>query len=551
MKLPVQEYPTIKSSEDPKEVAVSILERERIPAQDKSVESIVEEVVMISNSLRYRWKHFCSYQNWLEERKNGTEPVFWDEDRAIFRSSKYALAPCQLINSNLNRSVGLVKSFYSPQKMKGVMAALLSKGDEHATLRNVAIHAEEAMEQEALKIALRIADEKQDLHRNMVLSTAEKKKGDGPITLTELLESLVVFLPRSLKLKHPEQYPELPFPYFINYIELVKGELQLLSTPAIQQNPANKNSFNSFSDIMECNPILKAAHQLSSKSAEIKQFISGFPELFGHRNIKDKIFTFVGAGFPLTGVILHIETGALINLIDYDREVVETAKKFLELTDKLGITRPGSIKVMLADARDLIYLPTSKLPGNIRRHDGPTCSPHCPMNQGMSGKRIVPTDILDLASALSPETTSHVININASLVPTIRKRNVRGMSELLYERYELKEGTNFRLAGEVTPPQKVISGATPAHLVTGFNSTCNVNSCQLLLNTCNFGSKLEFLEGIVDYPEYRALREVVEEEFEGCGSLWDSRVIEFYNKRSFVSISGVVKNNICISSCSN
>ncbi|KAL5256692.1 hypothetical protein ACHWQZ_G011824 [Mnemiopsis leidyi] len=526
MRLPVSDDPRAEAEENPMKSAREILDRENISTEERSVESILQEFTELANLLRPRWELLCSYRMWENTGRKGDEPVFWDDDSKAERSAKYALAPCQLINKCLSAAVELTLVAYSPEKLKSVMSALFNQAEENVNLlRNTAIYGEEAMEQEALHLIFRIAEDYPDLHLDMVRSKARER--EISITPLSLLETLVVHLPRSLKQQHPEVYTDLPFLYFLNYSELVVAELQLLRVPAILQNSAATYHFSSTSELLKNNPILRAASKLAAQSPLIEQFISSFPELFGYRNLADKTFTFVGAGFPLTGIILHIETGASINLIDYDKDAVKTAKKFLAITEKLGVTRPGAFKVIMADARDVVYLPTRRLPGTIRRHDGANCPPYCPTNPKLSGKQIVPTDILDLASALSAEDTAQVIRENAALVPTIRKRNVRGISEVLYERFTLREGeSNFRLAGEVTPPQKVVSGATPAHLVTGLTATRNINSCQLYVNTCNFGSKFKFLENIFSFSGYEQLKENVEEgESRGY---WDNRVREFY-----------------------
>eukprot|EP00116_Pleurobrachia_bachei_P013083 sb/3473345/ len=133
--------------------------------------------------------------------------------------------------------------------------------------------------------------------------------------------------------------------------------------------------------------------------------------------------------------------------------------------------------------------------------DGTFCSPLCPLKPELVGKVVVPTDILDLASALPADITAKVIAENAAFVPWIRKRNVRGMSEVLYERFEL-EDAKFRMIGEITPPQCAVNGATPAHLITGLTATWNVNSCQLYMNMSNFYSKMDFLDSIRNRPFY-------------------------------------------------
>ena len=528
MKLPVGENENVEVVQNPTKTAHEILDQDNISIEKRPVAEVIEEFVDLSEKLHPRWELLCSYKEWEGTGRCSKEPVFWDDSMGAERSAKYALAPCQLVNTCLSAAVGLTLMRYSPQKLKGVMSAVFSQAQEHvALLRNTAIHGEEAMEQEALHLIFSISDDYPDQYLDMVRNTATEKTIH--VTPVTLLEALVVDLPRSMKLQYPKVYTDLPFLYFLNYSELVTAELQLLKVPAILQNSAAKYHFTSSGDLLNNNPILRSALNLSSDSPKIERFISAFPELFGYKNLADKTFTFVGAGFPLTGIILHIETNASINLVDYDKDAVRTARKFLEITEKLGITRPGAIKVILADATDVVYLPTSQLPGIIKKHDadGLTCPPYCPMNSEMSGKQIVPTDILDLASALSAETTAQVIKKNASLVPTIRKRNVRGISEVLYERFSLADhDSTFRLAGEVTPPQKVISGATPANLVTGLTASRNINSCQLFVNTCNFGSKLQFLENMLSFPDFELLKDQVEN-YERSG-YWDNRVREFY-----------------------
>lgn len=520
MRLPLTDDSEREIIRDPVGTARCLIEQSDIPVETRPAEHVMAELLDVAGLLRTRWELLTKYRVWEKSGRVGVEPVFWDEDRSCERSARFALAPCQLVNNTLSHAIGMILRRVTPTQRKDLQA--LPDWKELTLLKNVGIHGEEAMEQEALRLVFQIAadyaDQFLDLVRNTTLNRYQQQ------TPSALLEALVVDLPRSLKFRHPDIYTDLPFPYLRNYSSLVKAELQLLTVPAILQNRAAAYHHSSLADLLNSSPILREALMLAPTCPEVKHFISAFPELFGYRDLAEKTVTFVGAGFPLTGIVLHILTGANINLVDYSVTAVESAKKFLSLTERLGITGQGAIKVILADALDVVYLPTSKLPGSIKRHDGRTCPDTCPMNPKMGSKMIVPTDILDIASAICPETTGRLVEENGCLVPAIRKRNVRGVSEVIYERFNLKEGGHFRVVGEVTPPQNVLSGATPVHLITDLTAPHNVNSCQLFLNTDNFGSKWKYLESILDQPGMCQLRKAV-----GDIAKWDKRVKEFYS----------------------
>ena len=516
MKLPV---------EQPGQVKCRVLDS--VPCEERSACAVMRELTTLTCALQTRWDLYCSHQNWLEGSRWGKEPTFWDEERGCERSGKHALAPCPLVNKVLNNVVGITLRVFSPQLLGDIMRMIEEDPvltETVSVLRLVAIHAEEAMEQEALGIFFSIVKDKPEKWlaktKDLVVSQTIKSYK------VELFRSLVVHMPLHFQNQHPDSYPGLVFKYFQNYADIVTAELQLLKVPAVLQNSKATYHYSSREELFDSNPVLNKLQKLAPKSQFATKFVACFPELFGYQNLKDLTFTFVGAGFPLTGIILHIETGANINLVDYDSKAIRSATEFIALAEEAGIVRPGAMRLFHADATEVVYLPGSKLLPGMTRYDGASCPPFCPMSPTMSGKIVVPTDILDLASALSAETTAKVIRVNASLVPIIRKRNVRGISEILYEHFSLSDhsGHTFRLAGEVTPPQKVASGATPAHLVTGLTSTVNVNSCQLYSNTCNFASKWAYLETLQGREEYTEL---------GLEKpLWDSKVLEFYGKRN-------------------
>ena len=570
--------------------------------------------------------------------KEEKEPTFYDETRCLERSARYALSPCPLVNKTLSAAISLsLRAFTTPQ-LKSMLRAVHQK-EEFSILRNIGIHAEEAMEQDALTLILRgVAVNNSNPHwKDMIHAMCISRQGttsNSPISSpVDLLESLVVDLPRYLKKHNPELYPEMPFKYFENYKELVVAELKLLSVPFILQNRAAMYSYPSPQCLFDANPILK--HILSQREvcAKARELVLMFPELFGCRALDKMSFTFVGAGFPLTGIILHTLTGANINLVDKDETVIASARKFIALTDELSITQPGAIKLIHADASQVTYVPTrvntlecqenccenkqntiintqnngnrvtktiingscgnnqkvievvenSRISNNNSNNTsqktmntidqcsnsnsksfGETTTTNSAITNGRESTKahnnhqnsnyekkeriIVQTDILDLASALPALTTAQVMRDNASQVPIIRKRNVRGMSEIWYERFVMSDehlstcgggdkdavlrdgsaidkyyekysdsveygrkqrngscginsdkgtdGGGFRLIGEVTPPQMVINKATPSNLVVGLTSPININSCQLYANKSNYTKKLEQLEDV-------------------------------------------------------
>ena len=93
-------------------------------------------------------------------------------------------------------------------------------------------------------------------------------------------------------------------------------------------------------------------------------------------NLLAKKVTFVGAGLPLSGVLINIFTGAKINLIDIDPIAMENNATFLQILHGAGIISINDFNLINANGKDLIY---SSSEGGLQ------------------------TDILHLASALSNE----------------------------------------------------------------------------------------------------------------------------------------------------
>ena len=465
----------------------------------QSGREIAEQFILFSNAVTDRWQLLCQYKAW--EKKGDDEipePTFYDECRGIQRSAQYALAPCPLINETLSAAIELSLRKYTTTQLKFILSSIHQR-EEMKILRNVGIHAEEAMEQEALNLIFRSTNNFHSQWKFIIKDLYQSKfptTCHGTTVLVDLLEILVSDFPRFAKEQNPTLFPELPFKYFNNYRELVIAELRLLQVPFIMQNRDAPYYYNSVQSFFESNGILKNILNEKDDDEDARRMVTNYPEIFGYKHFDDISFTFVGAGFPLTGIILNIVTGARINLIDRDEKAISTARRFISLTNELGITQPGSIKLIHADATEVFYLPSNKL--SSTRDDYKTFTHHLSgriiKKSKFTKEKIVQTDILDLASALPAETTAKVMNENAFLVPVIRKRNVRGVSELWYERFimskeEEKKG-GFKLIGEVSPPQTVVNKATPLNLVVGLTSPININSCQLYANTINYETKL-------------------------------------------------------------
>ena len=178
-------------------------------------------------------------------------------------------------------------------------------------------------------------------------------------------------------------------------------------------------------------------------------------------NLLAKKVTFVGAGLPLSGVLINIFTGAKINLIDIDPIAMENNATFLQILHGAGIISINDFNLINANGKDLIY---SSSEGGLQ------------------------TDILHLASALSnevkfdifkkiaKENDKHIIVID---------RYVSGIYKLFYEsKVENSKIPEFKTFAKMYPDNiyawKVDSAKNKSDIKitsTNFNS---VNSSRLL-----------------------------------------------------------------------
>lgn len=501
--------------------------------EERPVEEIAGQIKNLHEKLLPRWKAFQKHSKWKNASHNSNpEPTFYDEEKQQERSAEFALSPSQLVNESLNDFVGMTLKVYDKNKLKELDEYIKSDkatNDAVKDLRQIAIHAEESMEKEALGLTFKAVENNPDTYKQIIENIVREKNGikegeplpDTKKIKTDKFEALVVDLPKQMQKENPSEYEGLVFKYFKNYPPLVESELKLLTTPLLNQMSGSDYHHKDKQDIIENNPgieqKLKAATSKNlpddEKQQELQKFKDNNPEIFGMQDLDKKTFTFVGAGFPLTGILQHIQTdGAKINLIDYDEQAFNNAKKLIGITDSLGITKKGKVKVLHADARDVEYVK----PGNAKQGQENTSSDNL---QYVGRKKYkIETDVLDLASALPKDVTDAIMQKNAKGIDMVRKRNVSGSSTLLYERFDIPDGSIFRLGGHVTPPQKVLSGASPEANVTDIMSDINVNSDDLYVNKTNLQEKESKLTS--DTPS--------SEVSEGGTLLWNQRTLNYY-----------------------
>lgn len=404
------------------ELAAKIANQNHLQYEYRNTYNIIGNLCDIHNQLTVRWEAYQEYQQWIVTGEQTKEPTFIDEGKKEVSASQ-ALAPGDLVNKCLGDFVEMTLRIYSKSQLDKLQKIIGINPDASQAvnnLRQIAIHAEEMMEQEALDVIFKSvennpADYKQQIQK-IVSDKYPDLKPKSKAYRAALLEALVVDFPQRNKNEHPETYPQMVFPYFENYPALIQAEMRLITKP------------------------------------------------FGFHGLSRKTFTFVGAGFPLTGILQHIYTGgSKINLVEIDKQAADNAKKLIAILEELNITDKGTLTVIHADALDLDYAPRSRI------KDG----------KNLSGTTVA-TDILDLASAL-PSATTNIMMEKATKVPVVRKRNTHGASNLLYEQYSLSENLEFTKYGVVAPPQKVLSMAVKDNII-GFTSPINVNSCELYIN---------------------------------------------------------------------
>ena len=152
---------------------------------DDTVAKTVEDLIKISNAINPRYCLYQRYSEWKEKVESGgireiitKEPCFYDENRKIYRSGKYALAPCKLINENLSELVEVTLKTYTPKNSVGILKTVKNvEFSEHLEiLRNSAIIGEEQMEQDALDFVFKMVDNN-ELHALQIVEPCKIQGG--------------------------------------------------------------------------------------------------------------------------------------------------------------------------------------------------------------------------------------------------------------------------------------------------------------------------------------------------------------------------------------
>ena len=476
----------LTKDQSPLSTAINKLQAFSIPEETRKISEIITELEMLYCLIKNRWNAYQAFLTWRDDAINEDNPTFIDENNQVM-DSKDALSPCQLVNNVLNQFVELTLKSYTPNRYHELIG-LLSQNVAASTavnqLREIAIHAEEAMEKDAVSIILNSVKNNPRQYKRTINSLLKHRYSfklaplthDSMVAKITMLKILVVDYPRQLQKNNPLKYKEMIFPYFHNYTSMVQAELALLKVPFFLQNSTMSfeellmNNFEVYSTLQEIHNLYAMD---SERDTAIAKFMGEYPELFGVQELSQKVFTFVGAGFPLTGIILHILTGgAKINLVEYNPNIVKTTSELINILEDLSIVDKGAIQIIYANALDLEFLP-------ILNSERVTL-------QSQSTKfksfKVVFTDILDLASALPAKITRQMFEVNARSISIIRKRNVSGTSEFLYERFNDKIINSFHLVGEIAPPQQIVNQQTDFNTLIQVADPHNVNSSSLYIN---------------------------------------------------------------------
>ncbi len=315
-------------------------------------------------------------------------------------TEKHPLAPSEKVNAELGKFVDLTTKEYSKNETEVILGDI-KKEQCDTVLRDLSILAEEQMENKAVDDFIKYYS------KNKIQKTTHS-------SLQEKIDSLQ----NLMKIK--EGYS---FVYLKNYFVLTANELEMV-------NNLDKYSKN---------------------DVKIENFK-------GHlQNLKNKYVTFVGAGFPLSGISINILTGAKINLIDIDKVQLRKAKAFLKIIAKAGIINIQDFSFTHADGKEVSY-----------------------------SKGKIKTDILHLASALpnsvKKEIFKNIAREKANQIIII-DRYVSGIFKLLYDnKVYSKEVPDFKTIAKIYPENLYrYKKEGNKDIAVKPTSIMNVNSSRLLI----------------------------------------------------------------------
>ena len=344
-----------------------------------------------------------------EKNINKSEPFIhickeFKSDVEFARNYKYTvkhpLSPSERVNSELSKFVDLTTKNYS-KKETYIILSDVKKEKCDTVLKDLSILAEEQMENKAVDDFIKYYS------KNKIIKYSYK-------SILEKIKSLQ----NLMKIK--EGYS---FVYLKNYFVLTANELEMVN---------NLNKYTK-SDI------------------KIENFTGQLP------NLKNKYVTFVGAGFPLSGISINILTEAKINLIDIDKVQLKKAKDFLTIISKAGIIDIEDFSFTHADGQMISY-----------------------------SNGTIKTDILHLASALpnsvKKEIFRNIVKEKNNQIIVI-DRYVSGIFKLLYDnKVYSKEIPEFQTIAKIYPENLYhYKKDSNKNIVVKPKSIMNVNSSRLLI----------------------------------------------------------------------
>ncbi len=338
-----------------------------------------------------------------------------------FSNVRKALYPCPEVNERLDRLVKTVLMFVSCEQENQIVRDFNIKKILVDNIRRISISSEACLEEKTFDVMLQLNEVyKIQYIRKSLESLIDASEFKAYSKRFALFKALMVAFPRQLK-SYFDISSCLSFRYFQHYENLVITELKLLTQPlpGSQKKP------------------------------------------YAGRDLNKVKFAFVGSGLPITAIMLHIITGAQIALIDCEKMAISKAESFIRFCEALGILSADKFSFLHANVLDIQFF----------------------SEVGVKSKRVVEADVVDIASAIPRKTTRTLLNNNLNDVQWVRKRDVRGLSALLYEPfYEVypKDPKNrYELVSEVAPLQRVISGAIAKDKLIAISSQININSCDL------------------------------------------------------------------------
>lgn len=313
-----------------------------------------------------------------------------------------SLEPSNVINKNLGSLVEICNEKYTHAETHEIFEALAPL---HKDFQDISNRAEEQMEKSAENgIFYAFNGKNNELTQEMISQRTQGIPQGTEQYKIATLEAIMNDIPKHLE-KTDDNFKGYPFPYLSNYVHLSLNELRLFKL---------------------------AGKEMEYRNVEYKSK-DGYSVQGEIPNLKGKTITFIGAGFPLSGLMLQIYTGAKIKLIDMDKDACEKAENFLEICHNNGVIDKSDFEIIHGNAMDFEY--NSKNPQNK--------------------KDVIQTDIIQMASALPKFVKKDILSKTNGV--EIIDRYVSGLGKLLYyDKLSQKdlEG-NFKIMSKIYPEPKL------------------------------------------------------------------------------------------------